>query len=363
MAMMAAAPIAPNRPPTLSNAPPNSDPAGPPAAPANVDRPALHATRGARSLDALPALIVLLAIALSMLLLWRGSVVSAIVAWLVAGGLFVLEARRRTQLRDVDSALRRMRRFAHVDDEAAGRPVSPAAVVRPSSQPVEDISELLQSLEEQDRLREDLQAMARQLMTVQEDERRILSRELHDDVGQSITAIKLCALALSGEPAEARAATIAEIVAIADETMAKLRNLSLLLRPPQLDLLGLEAALRGQAELMARTSRVRIALQVDPLPCRPTPDVELACFRIAQEALTNALRHTDSDEVTLRLAVDGGELLLEVGDSGHGFDPDGRHGLGMLTMRERAQQAGGTLQIESDPARGSCVRARFPFPG
>ena len=347
-------------PPAAPPAEPSVDPS---AAAISVDRPLSHAPRHARSLDALPLLIVLLAIALSMLLLWRGAIVSALIAWLVAGGLFVLEARRRTQLRDVESALQRMRRVAHVADEAAAGRLSQAAAVRPSSQPVEGLSKLLESLEEQDRLRADLQAMARQLMTVQEDERRLLSRELHDDVGQSITAMKLCALALADESAEARATTIGEIVAIADETMAKLRNLSLLLRPPQLDLLGLEAALRGQCDLMARSSRVRIVLEVETLPHRPAPDVELACFRIAQEALTNALRHTGSEEVTLRLAVDDGELLLEVGDEGHGFDPGARHGLGMLTMRERAQQAGGALEIHSDPARGSCVRARFPFAG
>jgi signal transduction histidine kinase len=90
--------------------------------------------------------------------------------------------------------------------------------------------------------------------------------------------------------------------------------------------------------------------------------METACFRIAQEALTNALRHADSDDVTLRLAIEDRHLLLEVGDEGRGFDPEGRHGLGLLTMRERAQQAGGTLEITSGPGRGSCVRARFPLP-
>lgn len=305
---------------------------------------------------------MVLALALSILLLWRGDTIAAVLAWLMSGALFVLESRRRAQLRDVDALLRRMRRLAQDEPGVMAGDVPVASADRPSSQPFGGWAELIHSLEEQGRLREDLQAMARQLMTVQEDERRVLSRELHDDVGQSITAMKLCALALVDETAQGRAATIAEIAAIADETMAKLRNLSLLLRPPQLDMLGLEAAIRGQAELMARSSRVRIHLQLSPLPNRPSPDVELACFRIAQEALTNALRHTDSEEVALRLTIQDRELLLEVGDEGPGFDPEGRHGLGLLTMRERAQQAGGTLEITSELGRGSCVRARFPLP-
>jgi signal transduction histidine kinase len=342
----------------LTIAQPDHDPI---AASTPVDPLIARTTRGGRSLDVLPTLIVVLALGLSMLLLWRGLVAAAVLAWCMSGALFVLESRRRTQLREVDALLRRMRRLAQDDASVAGAGTTAASAVRPSTRPFEGWTELIHSLEEQGRLREDLHAMARQLMTVQEDERRVLSRELHDDIGQSITAMKLCALALADETPQARTATIAEIAAIADETMAKLRNLSLLLRPPQLDMLGLEAAIRGQADLMARTSRVRIALELSPLPRRPAPEVELACFRIAQEALTNALRHTDSEEVTLRLAVEDGQLLLEVGDEGRGFDPDGKHGLGMLTMRERAQQAGGTLQITSDPARGSCVRARFPF--
>src|SRR5690606_4174484 len=108
-----------------------------------------------------------------------------------------------------------------------------------------------------------------------EDERRTLSRELHDDIGQSITAIKLAATSLTdeslgGDP-EARREILDEVIAIADQTVHKLRDLSLLLRPPQLDSLGLEPALRGQIALLSRNSRVRIELDVAPgFPARPT---------------------------------------------------------------------------------------------
>jgi len=212
------------------------------------------------------------------------------------------------------------------------------------------------------RHRGELEAMARRLLQVQEEERRSLSRELHDDIGQQITAIKLGALALQGDPDPLRAETVDEIIAIADQTTAKLRDLSMLLRPPQLDALGLEAALRWQAERLFRSGHPRLELELAPLPRRPDPQVELACFRIAQEALTNVLRHASALNVSVRLHPDGDQALaLEVSDDGRGFDrDDAGGGLGLVTMRERARQLGGTFDIDSD-GRGTRVSARLPM--
>lgn len=221
---------------------------------------------------------------------------------------------------------------------------------------------------ESDRIRDELaqqherlQAMARHLLSVQEDERRTLSRELHDDIGQQVTAIKLAALALQDEADAARRADIvAEIVGATDQTLAKVRDLSLLLRPPQLDALGLEAALRWQAGVMFRNGPPRLELAIEPLPERPSPEAELACFRIAQEALTNALRHARAQRVELTLALSDGRLVLDVRDDGRGFSFDAASGLGLVTMRERAEQLGGGLRIESAPERGTWVRAEVP---
>ena len=322
--------------------------------------------------DTLVALLPLASVGISAilaaLLLLRGAIVPGLLALFLTGVLAVAELHRRAQVRRMHDLLHHISLFAPGDGDAdpSDRPLDELAPLadalsRVSTRAVEGWSQVARGLEAQGRLREELQAMARQLMTVQEDERRVLSRELHDDVGQSITAIKLCALALADEDPDARAATAAEIVAIADETMAKLRNLSLLLRPPQLDMLGLEAALKGQVDLLERSSRVRIALVVAPLPQRPAPAVELACFRIAQEAMTNALRHANTDAVSVHLARADEGLVLEIRDAGSGFIADGRHGLGLVTMRERAQQVGGTLEIETVAGQGSCVRARFPL--
>ncbi|GHA84458.1 PAS domain-containing sensor histidine kinase [Cognatilysobacter bugurensis] len=224
---------------------------------------------------------------------------------------------------------------------------------------VTESERIREKLEEQ---QERLQAMARRMLSVQEDERRTLSRELHDDIGQQVTAIKLAALALRDEvDAGRRADIVAEIVGATDQTLAKVRDLSLLLRPPQLDALGLEAALRWQAGAMFRNGAPRLELSIQPLSERPSPAAELACFRIAQEALTNALRHAQARRVELTLAVRDHELVLDVDDDGRGFALGAGSGLGLVTMHERAQQLGGRLCIDSAPGRGTHVRAEVPF--
>lgn len=211
------------------------------------------------------------------------------------------------------------------------------------------------------RQREELQAMARRVMTLQEDERASLSRELHDDIGQAITAIKLCALSMKHEDEQQRSDTIGEIAAIADQTVAKLRDLSLLLRPPQLDALGLEAALRWQASQMFRGDAPSLELALSSPPTRPAATVELACFRIAQEALTNVLRHADARHVRVELHADATRLCLRIDDDGRGFAPIAAPGLGLVTMRERAQQLGGRFEIDSQPGHGTRLLAELPM--
>ncbi len=213
-----------------------------------------------------------------------------------------------------------------------------------------------------ERQRHELQSLARRVITLQEDERRTLSRELHDDIGQDITAIKLSTQMLIGdEDPERRAEAIGDISEIADQAVVKLRNLSLLLRPPQLDELGLVPALRWQAESLLRKGGPGLELDLQPLPERPPPQVELACFRIAQESLTNALRHANATGIRLALARDGGLLVLEVTDNGRGLPPEHRSGLGLVTMRERASQLGGEVVIATPPGGGTRVSARLPM--
>lgn len=292
-----------------------------------------------------------------------------LLALVLAGMLAIVGIKMKRLGGSVRGLLERMQHFA-LDREP--EPIAPANLPRelaPLAGAMNQLAARVRAaydqtrtgLHEQRRLREELQAMAQRLLTVQEDERLTLSRELHDDIGQSITAIKLGATSLLDDD-PVRREIIDEIVAVADQTVVKLRNLSLLLRPPQLDSLGLEAALRAQVALLERNTRTRITLQVQPLPRRPEAAVELACFRIAQEALTNALRHAGARTIDVSIDVHERSLRLRVDDDGRGFDPAMGHGLGLLTMRERAQQLGGTLVIDTAAGNGTRVCALLPMP-
>ncbi|WP_057506502.1 PAS domain-containing sensor histidine kinase [Stenotrophomonas pictorum] len=209
----------------------------------------------------------------------------------------------------------------------------------------------------------ELQALAGRLFSVQEDERRAISRDLHDDIGQSITAIKLAAHAAMHElDATRRNEDIGQIIELVDSTVTRLRNLSMLLRPPQLDALGLQAAVRWQAGQLFRASPVELQMEIGELSQRPDNAIEQACFRIAQESLTNALRHAQASQVQLRLnEAENGQLHLRVIDDGEGFDPDGPRGLGLIVMRERAQSAGGKVEIITAPGEGTCIDLYLPI--
>lgn len=228
---------------------------------------------------------------------------------------------------------------------------------------------LVRDLSEPERMRDalasgnrELQAMAGRLFSAQEDERRAISRELHDDIGQAITAMKLSAhAAMAEDDAARRREDLEDVAAIADTTLDKLRNLSMLLRPPQLDALGLEAALRWHAGSLFRHPPVELELDVPSLPRRPEREVEQACFRIAQEGLTNILRHASASRATLSLAGDVRGLCLRIADDGRGFDPRHAGGLGLVIMRERAQSVGGRLSIDSSPGAGTRIELLLPY--
>lgn len=229
---------------------------------------------------------------------------------------------------------------------------------------------VMRDLSEPERMRfdlansnQELQAMGRQLFTAQEDERRAISRELHDDIGQAITAMKLSAHAAMAEAdADRRQEDLQALAETADTTLDKLRNLSMLLRPPQLDALGLEAALRWHAGTLMRNSPVQLQLDIHALPQRPEREVEQACFRIAQEGLTNVLRHARARSVSLALEDGEGTCLrLRIEDDGRGFEPAEASGLGLVIMRERAQSVGGLLRIDALPGRGTRIHLQLPY--
>lgn len=214
-----------------------------------------------------------------------------------------------------------------------------------------------------------LQALSNRMLEVQEAERRHIARELHDEIGQALTAIKLNLEALQRRVGDdAARSLITEITTIAGEVLEQVRRLSLDLRPPQLDDLGLVPALHWLVKRHGHDGGPHIELRApDDLP-RLDPQVETACFRVVQEALTNVLRHGAASEVHIELKLAEHHFKLSVRDDGRGFDPGAAQlralqggSLGLVGMDERVILAGGELDIASRPGAGTRVRAVFPL--
>jgi signal transduction histidine kinase len=215
-----------------------------------------------------------------------------------------------------------------------------------------------------------LQALSNRMLHIQEEERRHTARELHDEIGQSLTAIKLHLDALQHCLQDHAALPLAvDITNIAEGLLDQVRKLSLDLRPPQLDDLGLAAALNWLVKRHASQGGPALLLDTHEDLLRFDVQVETACFRIAQEALTNALRHAGAEEIHIELRHDEERFELRVRDDGCGFDLAAAQGralqggsLGLIGMNERAMLAGGALRIDARPGAGTTISATFPSP-
>jgi signal transduction histidine kinase len=192
------------------------------------------------------------------------------------------------------------------------------------------------------------------------EERNRLARELHDSVAQTMLGAAVTAEAalrsLDREDAGARR-QVAQVAELVRSAVAELRALVFELRPADLEEEGLAPAIRKHADVLARVHGVRIEVDAD-CDRRLEPRTEQGLFRIAQEALGNAVKHANAQTVRVRLALANGTLALRVTDDGRGFEPDAaarRGRLGLVSMRERADRLGGELVIESAPGAGTCV--------
>jgi signal transduction histidine kinase len=223
--------------------------------------------------------------------------------------------------------------------------------------------------EEVAQARQDLQQLSVRLLQIQEDERTRLSRELHDEIGQTLTALRIeisqAIAALRAHP-DAAEQSLEEARLLAEATVATVRNISLLLRPSLLDDLGLEPALQSLVEDFGRRSGIRSEFSSQDIP-EDLPETHRTCiYRVVQEALTNCARHSAASRVDIRLLLAGGELELGVSDNGKGFSTDvhgapyGRTGLGILGMRERVAALGGVLSLDTAPGEGTRVTVRLP---
>jgi signal transduction histidine kinase len=209
-----------------------------------------------------------------------------------------------------------------------------------------------------------LHERSRELSIVEE--RNRLARELHDAVAQKLFATVLAAesaATLLARDRDGAAAELERVQGLAREAMGELRSLIFELRPASLEAEGLTTTLRKHVEVVRRVSGRDVVLRADGVP-RLDPDAESEVFRVAQEALQNAVRHTDACRIEVRLANGDGRLMLEVSDDGAGFDPADpslrSRRLGLTSMEERAAALGGALEIESAPGSGTRVRLEVP---
>lgn len=219
------------------------------------------------------------------------------------------------------------------------------------------------------RQRKHLRLLAAHMEEAREAERARISQELHDELGQALTGLKLDLswarnqVSASHAPAAGR---IGEALHLIDQTVDAVRRISAELRPGVLDDLGLEAAIRWQARDYERRAGHPVTIEAEsPLPNVP-PAIATAAFRILQEALTNVARHAGASAVTIRFGSSGGRLHLAVEDDGVGLPetmPDGRRGLGLAGMRERAWSHGGTVEIVPGLTGGTQVRCSLPLAG
>jgi signal transduction histidine kinase len=216
-------------------------------------------------------------------------------------------------------------------------------------------------------LTHDLQKLSAKLITAQEEERRHIARELHDEIGQALTAIKV-ELAYAQRSIEERGGPIdalQDVRSITDGALNQVRDLSYLLHPAALDEFGLVAAVDSHMKSFGRRHNLLALLSHDHMSARLSAEVEAAAYRIIQEALTNVARHAHAKTCRVHLDLVKESLRIRIEDDGRGFDltamrSSERKGLGLVCIRERASHLKGTVAFESAPGRGTCVTVEVP---
>ena len=221
------------------------------------------------------------------------------------------------------------------------------------------------ALEELQRYAGRLRQLSRQAVSAQEEERRRLSRELHDEAGQALTALKITLELLQSDlppEAESLRQRLGGAVALTEETMEQMRLLAQDLRPPALDTVGLNPTLEGLCRDFAE--RTQLAVDYDGAQLPPLPETADIClYRVLQEALTNVVRHAKAGHVRVALGCDSEGVSLLVEDDGQGMDEGATvpAGIGLLGMQERLEMLDGQLEIETPPGGGTRLRASIPL--
>jgi PAS domain S-box-containing protein len=232
----------------------------------------------------------------------------------------------------------------------------------------QDITERKRAAEELEEANRQLRILSRQLFHIQEEERRHLARELHDEIGQTLTAAKINLKIVAPEVPARVSGRLDDSIQLLDQLLRQVRHLSLDLRPPLLDELGLVPTLRWLVDQQAQRAALRGTFTTNVNGLQIDPDVQTTCFRVAQEAITNIIRHSGAKNVAVELRREAERLTLSVRDDGTGFDPaviqQRTHDftLGLVSMKERALLVRGGFEVQSAPGRGTEIRAWFPLP-
>jgi len=228
-----------------------------------------------------------------------------------------------------------------------------------------DVTEAKRAEEQLRASRTALRSLATRQQDIREDERSRIAREIHDSLGQALTALKLQLVAaqdVAATETPALSARLAETALMVDDLVKSVRRIATELRPPILDQLGLPAAVEWLAQDFARRTGIRCQTSIHPTDGAITNELATALFRIVQEALTNALRHAGARRVDIELGVKSGCVMVEINDDGTGITEAGMGpgSLGILGMRERAAALGGVLEVAPRSNGGTRVAAWFP---
>ncbi len=227
---------------------------------------------------------------------------------------------------------------------------------------VEDITEKRIAEEKLTKSEESLHHLASRLIQAQEEERRRIGQDLHDDIGQRLSLLvvgleQLCASLGAGQSSQGQLAS--ELQSRADEVATDIHDLSRALHSAKLQFLGLSVALHNLCDRTSAQHHIAVTLEAQELPDDLPSGMELCIFRVAQEALNNAVKHARSAQAAIELTHVDGAVVLKVKDMGVGFDPSTHHqGIGLSSMRERLRTFGGELFVESAPGNGTTITAK-----
>jgi signal transduction histidine kinase len=231
-------------------------------------------------------------------------------------------------------------------------------------------AELHRKAQQLEALNQELNRLSNSLMNAQDEERRRIARELHDGLGQDLTAAKMMLGALNQphQSAEARDRAMAEANTMMDQAIKQVRTISHLLHPPLLDEMGLLSALRWYTEGFQKRSGIETILQIPSEFPRLGPEVETAIFKIAQESLTNVFRHAEAQRATVKLEERDGQVVISISDNGKGVSREleslrpGSYGIGIIGIKQRVQDHEGLLVVRS-ASPGTVIEVSIPHKG